>query len=59
LAQSAKNRAFRSNSSDLLMQILWDFRFNPLRGGSSEPVQEIAYGNFRRRIIAASAIMRG
>jgi hypothetical protein len=31
LAQSAKNRAFRSNSSDLLMQILWDFRYNPLR----------------------------
>ncbi|MDR1180094.1 MAG: hypothetical protein LBK44_06280, partial [Spirochaetales bacterium] len=26
---SAKNRAFRSNSSDLLMQILWDFRSNP------------------------------
>jgi hypothetical protein len=31
LALRAKNRAFRSNSSDLLMQILWDFRFNPLR----------------------------
>jgi hypothetical protein len=27
---SAKNRAFRFNSSDLLMQILWDFRYNPL-----------------------------
>jgi hypothetical protein len=27
----AKNQAFRSNSSDLLMQILWDFRYNPLR----------------------------
>jgi hypothetical protein len=26
-----KNRAFRSNSSDLPMQILWDFRFNPWR----------------------------
>ncbi|MDR1180304.1 MAG: hypothetical protein LBK44_07340 [Spirochaetales bacterium] len=30
-AQSAKNRAFRSKSSDLLMQILWAFRYNPLR----------------------------
>jgi hypothetical protein len=30
-SQSAKNRAFRSKSSDLLMQILWAFRFNPLR----------------------------
>jgi hypothetical protein len=29
---AAKNRAFRSNSSDLLMQILRDFRCNPLRG---------------------------
>jgi hypothetical protein len=28
---AAKNRAFRFNSSDLLMQILWDFRYNPLR----------------------------
>jgi hypothetical protein len=27
-----KNRALRSNSSDLPMQILWDFRYNPLRG---------------------------
>jgi hypothetical protein len=26
------DRAFRSNSSDLPMQILRDFRFNPLRG---------------------------
>jgi hypothetical protein len=26
-----KNRAFRCNSSDLPMQILWDFRFNPWR----------------------------
>jgi hypothetical protein len=31
LALRAKNRAFRSNSSDLPMQILRDFRFNPLR----------------------------
>jgi hypothetical protein len=31
LAQSAKNRAFRSKSSDLLMQILRAFRSNPLR----------------------------
>jgi hypothetical protein len=30
LARSAKNRAFRSNSSDLPMQILWDFRYNPI-----------------------------
>jgi hypothetical protein len=40
---SQKNRAFRSKSSDLLMQILWAFRFNPLRGGSSETIPEIAY----------------
>jgi hypothetical protein len=26
---AAKNRAFRSNSSDLPMQILWDFHCNP------------------------------
>jgi hypothetical protein len=31
LAFHAKNRAFRSKSADLPMQILWDFRFNPLR----------------------------
>jgi hypothetical protein len=31
LAQSAKNRAFRSNSSVLLSQALRDFRFNPWR----------------------------
>jgi hypothetical protein len=31
LAFHAKNQAFRSNSSDLPMQILWDFRCNPLR----------------------------
>jgi hypothetical protein len=30
LAQSAKNRAFRFKSSDLLMQILWAFRSNPI-----------------------------
>jgi hypothetical protein len=29
--RAAKNRAFRSNSSDLPLQILRDFRFNPLR----------------------------
>ncbi|MDR1179978.1 MAG: hypothetical protein LBK44_05695 [Spirochaetales bacterium] len=28
---AAKNRAFRSKSSDLPMQILWAFRSNPLR----------------------------
>jgi hypothetical protein len=44
LAQSAKNRAFRSKSSDLLMQILWAFRYNPLRG-SSEPVPVNCCGN--------------
>jgi hypothetical protein len=27
------DRAFRCNSSDLPMQILWDFRCNPLRMG--------------------------
>jgi hypothetical protein len=31
-ANAAKNRAFRSKSSDLLMQILRAFRCNPLRG---------------------------
>jgi hypothetical protein len=40
-----KNRAFRSKSSDLQMQILWAFRYNPLRSGSSEPGQGIACGN--------------
>jgi hypothetical protein len=35
LALRAKNRVFRSNSSDLLMQILWDFRCNPLHGPAS------------------------
>jgi hypothetical protein len=30
-AQNAANRAIRSNSSDLPMQILRDFRFYPLR----------------------------
>jgi hypothetical protein len=39
LARRAKNRAFRSNSSDLLMQILWGFRFNPLRGPGGFPLQ--------------------
>jgi hypothetical protein len=39
------DRAFRSKSSDLLMQILWAFRCNPLRGGSSEPGYGIATGN--------------
>jgi hypothetical protein len=37
LALRAKNRAFRSKSSDLPMQILWAFRCNPLRGGSDGP----------------------
>jgi hypothetical protein len=30
LAQDAKNRAIRSKSSDLLMQILWAFHFYPI-----------------------------
>jgi hypothetical protein len=30
-ALRAGNRAFRSKSSDLPMQILWAFRYNPLR----------------------------
>jgi hypothetical protein len=30
------------------MQILWAFRFNPLRGGSSEPSPAIASGNCLR-----------
>ncbi|MDR1179411.1 MAG: hypothetical protein LBK44_02805 [Spirochaetales bacterium] len=29
-----RGRAFRSKSSDLPMQILWAFRYNPLRGGN-------------------------
>jgi hypothetical protein len=41
LAQSAKNRAFRSKSSELPMQFLWAFRCNPLRG-SLEPGPGIA-----------------
>jgi hypothetical protein len=28
------------------MRILWAFRCNPSRSGSSEPSQEIACGNF-------------
>jgi hypothetical protein len=32
----AKNRAFRSNSSDLPMQILWDFRCNQVAWASSD-----------------------
>jgi hypothetical protein len=31
LAQSAKNRAFRSKSSEAPMRFLWAFRYNPLR----------------------------
>jgi hypothetical protein len=30
-SHAQKNRAFRCKSSDLLMQILWAFRCNPLR----------------------------
>jgi hypothetical protein len=45
-ALRAKNRAFRSKSSDLPLQSLWAFRSNPLRSGRSVPGQEIAAGNF-------------
>jgi hypothetical protein len=51
LARSAKNRAFRSKSSDLPMQILWAFRYNPLRAPSGKPLaynqgtQSIAFVN--------------
>jgi hypothetical protein len=34
LAQSAKNRAFRSKSSEAPMRFLWTFRYNPLRAHS-------------------------
>jgi hypothetical protein len=54
---SAGNRAFRSNSSVLLSQALRDFRYNPWRSGSSEPVPEIAEA-IPGHIIAALAIMR-
>jgi hypothetical protein len=35
-AAGQKNRAFRFKSSDLHKQILWAFRFNPLRRAASE-----------------------
>ncbi|MDR1179147.1 MAG: hypothetical protein LBK44_01470 [Spirochaetales bacterium] len=34
------------------MQILWAFRYNPWRIGSSEPIHEIAERQFHGRIIA-------
>jgi hypothetical protein len=33
-AAGQKNQAFRSKSSDLPMQILWAFRYNPLRSAA-------------------------
>ncbi|MDR1179991.1 MAG: hypothetical protein LBK44_05760 [Spirochaetales bacterium] len=38
-SQTAKNRAFRSKSSDLLMQILWAFRYNPSRMAAQNQFQ--------------------
>jgi hypothetical protein len=38
-----KNRAFRSKSSDLPMQILWAFRYNPLRSRNSNETEARAY----------------
>jgi hypothetical protein len=40
-----KNRAFRSNSSDLPMQILRDFRSNPLRFFLKKPAVIIVSGH--------------
>ncbi|MDR1315874.1 MAG: hypothetical protein LBK13_03275 [Spirochaetales bacterium] len=34
------------------MQILWAFRYNPLRIGSSKPTHEIAEQQFHGRLIA-------
>jgi hypothetical protein len=42
LAQSAKNRAFRSKSSEAPMRFLWAFHFNPLRGGSAKSLRDFA-----------------
>ncbi|MDR1180053.1 MAG: hypothetical protein LBK44_06075 [Spirochaetales bacterium] len=42
-AAGPKNRAFRCKSSELLMQFLWAFRFNPLRAHQRQ---------FQRQLIA-------
>ncbi|MDR1178993.1 MAG: hypothetical protein LBK44_00680 [Spirochaetales bacterium] len=52
-----KNRAFRSKSSDLPMQILWAFRYNPWRSGSLRTNSRNCQRQFREHIIAALAIM--
>jgi hypothetical protein len=45
----AKNQAFRFKSSDLLMQILWAFRCNPLRAhsGSAKLLRNFATNPLR------------
>ncbi|MDR1179889.1 MAG: hypothetical protein LBK44_05230 [Spirochaetales bacterium] len=40
------------------MQILWAFRYNPLRGGSSETGHGIAEQQFRGQIIAEGNYLR-
>jgi hypothetical protein len=44
LALRAKNRAFRSKSSEAQMRFLWAFRSNPLRapGGSAKSLRDFA-----------------
>ncbi|MDR1178934.1 MAG: hypothetical protein LBK44_00385 [Spirochaetales bacterium] len=37
MAQSAKNRAFRCKSSELPMQFLWAFRYNPIAPNEISP----------------------
>jgi hypothetical protein len=39
---TAKNRAFRSKSSEAPMRFLWAFRCNPLRSGSAKPLRDFA-----------------
>jgi hypothetical protein len=54
LAQSAKNRAFRSNSSVLLSQALRDFRFNAPEDGRF-PIGMDCSGRYRAPGIPCAA----
>jgi hypothetical protein len=42
-----KNRAFRYKSSDLLMQILWAFRYHPWRERQLRTSARNCHGQFR------------
>jgi hypothetical protein len=41
LAQSAKNRAFRSKSSEAPMRFLWAFRYNPWRTAAQNQARKL------------------